>query len=153
MPVWMGGENLAPTGIQSPDRPARRQSLYQLSYPAHRYSYIMLQLRARRGLVVCASPCSHKRHKEVEYLGCHVRSFCGMEIHHDCHEQNCLAKYGFSTVWYMPAMMTKTASGWNLKIISIAPIFSAGFFMSTILSLPPVINQQVWTAQAPCMRT
>ena len=26
-PVWTGEENLAPTGIRSPDRPARRQSL------------------------------------------------------------------------------------------------------------------------------
>ena len=28
-------ENLAPTGIRSPDRPARNQSLYRLSYQAH----------------------------------------------------------------------------------------------------------------------
>ena len=34
-PVWTGAENLASTGIQSPDRPARSQSLYRLSYPAH----------------------------------------------------------------------------------------------------------------------
>jgi hypothetical protein len=33
-PVWMGAENLAPTGIRSPDRPPRSQSLYRLSYPA-----------------------------------------------------------------------------------------------------------------------
>jgi len=26
-PVWTGAENLVPIGIQSPDRPARRQSL------------------------------------------------------------------------------------------------------------------------------
>jgi hypothetical protein len=32
-PVWTGVENLAPTGIRSPDRPARSQSLYQLSQP------------------------------------------------------------------------------------------------------------------------
>jgi hypothetical protein len=35
-PVWTGEENLASTGIRSPDRPARSQSLYWLSYPAHR---------------------------------------------------------------------------------------------------------------------
>ena len=35
-PVWKGAEHLAPTGIRSPDRPARWQSLYRLSYPAHR---------------------------------------------------------------------------------------------------------------------
>ena len=28
MPVWTGAENLAPTGIRSPDHPARSQSLY-----------------------------------------------------------------------------------------------------------------------------
>jgi hypothetical protein len=34
-PVWTGAENLAPTGIRSPDLPARSQSLYGLSYRAH----------------------------------------------------------------------------------------------------------------------
>ena len=33
-PVWTGVENLAYTGIRSPDRPARSQSLYRLRYPA-----------------------------------------------------------------------------------------------------------------------
>ena len=33
-PVWTGVENLAPTGIRSPNRPARSQSLYRLRYPA-----------------------------------------------------------------------------------------------------------------------
>jgi hypothetical protein len=31
-PVWTGAENLAPTEIRSPDRPARSESLYRLSY-------------------------------------------------------------------------------------------------------------------------
>jgi hypothetical protein len=36
-PVWTGAENLAPhrDSIPGPDRPARSQSLYRLSYPAH----------------------------------------------------------------------------------------------------------------------
>ena len=33
-PVWTGGKS-RPTGIRSPDCPARSQSLYRLSYPAH----------------------------------------------------------------------------------------------------------------------
>ena len=33
--VWTGAESLAPTGIRSPDRPVRSQSLYRLRYPAH----------------------------------------------------------------------------------------------------------------------
>ena len=31
-PVWTGAENLAFTGIRSPDRPARSESLCRLSY-------------------------------------------------------------------------------------------------------------------------
>jgi hypothetical protein len=27
-PIWMGAKNLAPTGIRSPDPPARSESLY-----------------------------------------------------------------------------------------------------------------------------
>ena len=30
--VWTGADNLAPTGIPSPNRPSRSQSLYRLSY-------------------------------------------------------------------------------------------------------------------------
>ena len=32
-PVWTGAENFAITGIRSPDRPARSESLYRLSHP------------------------------------------------------------------------------------------------------------------------
>jgi hypothetical protein len=34
-PILTGVENLALTGIQMLDRPAHRQSLYRLRYPAH----------------------------------------------------------------------------------------------------------------------
>ena len=33
VPVWIGAENLAPTGIRFPDLPARNESLYRLRYP------------------------------------------------------------------------------------------------------------------------
>ena len=33
-----------PTGIRSPDRPARSQSLYRLSYPAHKQAYKQLSI-------------------------------------------------------------------------------------------------------------
>ena len=32
VPFWTGAENLVPTEIRSPDRPARSESLYRLSY-------------------------------------------------------------------------------------------------------------------------
>ena len=35
-PVWTGAENLAPTGIRSPNCPAHSESLYRLSYPGIR---------------------------------------------------------------------------------------------------------------------
>ena len=38
-PVWTVAENLVPTGIRSPDRPAPSQSLYRLRYPARTYVY------------------------------------------------------------------------------------------------------------------
>jgi hypothetical protein len=42
------GKSRPPTGIRSPDCPARSQSLYRLSYPALRYSCdITNQRRAR----------------------------------------------------------------------------------------------------------
>jgi hypothetical protein len=43
-PVWTGAKNLAPTGFRSPDRPARSQSLYRLSYRTH-----VLQLSKGKG--------------------------------------------------------------------------------------------------------
>jgi hypothetical protein len=37
-PFWTGAENLAPTGIRSPDSPARSKSLYRLHYPGPPYN-------------------------------------------------------------------------------------------------------------------
>jgi len=37
--VWPGAGNFASTGIPSPNRPARSQSLYRLSYRAHKLLY------------------------------------------------------------------------------------------------------------------
>ena len=39
-PVWTGAENLASTGIRSPDRPARSESLYRPSYPGRRIHFL-----------------------------------------------------------------------------------------------------------------
>ena len=38
-PVWTGGKS-RPTGIRYPDRPARSQSLYRLSYQTHTYKNV-----------------------------------------------------------------------------------------------------------------
>jgi hypothetical protein len=47
-------ENLAPTGIRSPDRPARSQSLYRLSYPAQLMANESYE--KRRGPRQCTKP-------------------------------------------------------------------------------------------------
>jgi hypothetical protein len=43
MAFWMGEENLASTGIRSPDGPARSESLYRLSYPSQPYERVRQQ--------------------------------------------------------------------------------------------------------------
>ena len=53
-PFWTGGKNLAPTGIRSPDRPARSESLYRLSYPGR---HVRTNLRKKK--CVCIT-CIHK---------------------------------------------------------------------------------------------
>jgi len=40
-PFWMGAENLALTEIRSPDRPARSESLYRLSYPGPMQGWVL----------------------------------------------------------------------------------------------------------------
>ena len=58
-PVWTGAENLTPTGIRSPDRPARSQSLYRLSYPAHLMVWTPRQMSIR---------CSNQEGREVQVM-------------------------------------------------------------------------------------
>ena len=53
-PVWTGAENLAPTGIRSPDRPARSQSLYRLLHPAHTSILNLLPNTCRLEVTKCA---------------------------------------------------------------------------------------------------
>jgi hypothetical protein len=49
--VWRGAENLAPTRIRSPDRPARSASLYRLRYPAR-----SKQCTSNTGQTGCVTP-------------------------------------------------------------------------------------------------
>ena len=46
-PVWTEAENLAPTGIRSPDRPFRWGSLYRLRYPGPRGKAISITYSVR----------------------------------------------------------------------------------------------------------
>jgi len=51
--VWTGTENLVPTGIRSPDRPARSESLYRLRYPGQ---HSQTTNRTINASVYCLSP-------------------------------------------------------------------------------------------------
>ena len=57
-PVWMGMENLTPTRIRSPNRPARSESLYRLSYPGPR-SAKEYEVYSLMGHVWLLLACSH----------------------------------------------------------------------------------------------
>jgi hypothetical protein len=66
-PVWAGAENLAPTGIRSPDRPARSQSLYLLSYPAT--NRIVLPINSPIRIIVAAAAAADVlSHEQYRYL-------------------------------------------------------------------------------------
>jgi hypothetical protein len=43
-PVWKGAENLAPTGIPSPDRPVSSELLYRMTYPGPRTQPLNTQI-------------------------------------------------------------------------------------------------------------
>ena len=52
--VWTGAENLAPTGIRFPDRPARSESVYRLSYSGRRIGWEFVINRKKLFLVLVA---------------------------------------------------------------------------------------------------
>ena len=57
-PVWIGAENLAPTGIWAPDCPARSQSLYRLHYPTHADSYSTVKITCDTKYMCCIDSLS-----------------------------------------------------------------------------------------------
>jgi len=74
--VWTGAENLAPTGIRSPDRPARSDSLYQLRYPAQKKSNLIEistklhenKVRQWNPQMNCVSQQSNTIHPQQEWI-------------------------------------------------------------------------------------
>ena len=67
-PVWTGVENLATTGIRSPDRPAGSESLYRLSYPAHIQlkSVIIFVTAHFEACLIVVSVNKNARHQHVQ---------------------------------------------------------------------------------------
>jgi hypothetical protein len=68
-PVWTGAENLASTGIRSPDRPASSESLYQLRYPGPQHSDSVVQYRYIDNTDITQSPDPVLRQRDVPREG------------------------------------------------------------------------------------
>jgi hypothetical protein len=69
-PVWTGAENLAPTGIRSPDRPARSESLYRLSYSGphtHTHTYVYIYIYTRTVSYLPTSPTTVPTLSNISY--------------------------------------------------------------------------------------
>jgi hypothetical protein len=57
-PVWTGAENLVPTGIPTPDRSARSEWLYRLSYPGAACDLVFMEmLRTVWNEIPCYMTC------------------------------------------------------------------------------------------------
>jgi hypothetical protein len=63
-PVSAGAENLSPTGIRTPDRPARRKLLYRLRYPGPVRAETWVGGLADRAVINLAPPPSSPKRKE-----------------------------------------------------------------------------------------
>lgn len=57
----------------------------------------------------CRQECSHRRYKKLERLGCHVRYFPGMEIHHACNNSG-----PFCKMWHLPWKFSKHQQYWKM---------------------------------------
>jgi hypothetical protein len=79
-PVWTGAENPTSTGIRSLHRPARSQSLYRLSYRAHKSLVFLVQVfscnKVIRSTVILKFPSKMKI-----ILRC-LRSTCKFSTQH-----------------------------------------------------------------------
>jgi hypothetical protein len=68
-PVWIGAENLAPTGIRSPDLPARSESLYRLSYSGPYLEWVVVGYFIWGILSGLLFNFSHGKSKEFQKYG------------------------------------------------------------------------------------
>jgi hypothetical protein len=82
-PVWTGAENLASTGIRSPERPARSQSRYSLRYPAHETEFILpviTKFRKLRQVYTYKWLCCYLSHTQAGSQNC-AECKCLLYVH------------------------------------------------------------------------
>ena len=73
-PVWTGAENLAPTGIRSPNRPARSQSICRLRYPAHKSQRDSIKIRRYPDTNIAATLTARDAGITYNYTLCRLQS-------------------------------------------------------------------------------
>ena len=92
------GKFCPPTGVRSPDRPARSESLYRLSYPGPAESPLQIQIRLRAvhrchilrvlAQVIVALPCNLSQSGAGEHIVCcslNTKAYCQRPRHY-CRE-------------------------------------------------------------------
>jgi hypothetical protein len=75
--VWTGAENFAHTGIRSPHRPARSQSLYWLWYLTQRICVILWNKTVEIASICTCNLALINIKRECESLKCSVQFFAG----------------------------------------------------------------------------
>ena len=86
--IWTGAENLAPTGIRSPDRLARSESLYRLSYrgpnnytlPYKEIPYIIY--KCHRSILLQIAPTLTARYVHSFYKAAQYMQFLQPHLSH-----------------------------------------------------------------------
>ena len=81
-PVWTAAENLASTGIRSPDRPARSESLYRLSYSGSPVKYSVPKIIQNSALLrqYCGTPTPQVRmtHSSLVFCSPNYKILCSL---------------------------------------------------------------------------
>jgi hypothetical protein len=106
-PVWTGTENLASTGIRSPERPARSESLYRLSYRGPYWGPPSPNIRGNR--------------TEFSGLGDLARDLCNPALFFNLHACNCsvcllMSLYSFGS----PQSIRDEAAATNMSTWEVA---------------------------------
>ena len=92
--------------------------------------------------------CSHRRHKKIDLLGCHVRCFPGMEVHHACRIQNHFAKCGICTGSSLSTIDIENCEWEDLQNHIDCPSTSNKFL--NVIEFIPTTGNQPTTLDCPC---
>ena len=170
--VWTDAENLTPTGIRSPDRPARSESLYRLHYPGPIIIHIlthsslcmldfMLLGRRRNFAEVARTTWKFERPWPVHLLAfvymqtnfcgfCKIRSGCWREYQGLLHESvcyvvdcTCLVNEMYTVLgWLLRAWVYRMYTALSAFISLHAKVLGSEIWSLTVIKLSRFLNEQ-----------